>query len=113
MQEATITIRIDESLRDDFTAAAASINRPGSQVLRDLIRDFVASVRAGRPMLTPAQLAERRMAVDFARDNSELEGKRASPEFNEDMERVARGELDIDEVLRRTEARFRNLRAKT
>ena len=41
MSEATFTFRVDESLKDQFTAAAKGRDRTGAQLLRDFMRDFV------------------------------------------------------------------------
>lgn len=41
MNEATYTFRVDESLKEQFTAAARSRDRTGAQLLRDFMRDFV------------------------------------------------------------------------
>jgi len=41
MSETTFTFRVDESLKDQFTAAAKARDRSGAQLLRDFMRDFV------------------------------------------------------------------------
>jgi len=41
MSEATFTFRVDESLKEQFTAAAKGRDRSGAQLLRDFMRDFV------------------------------------------------------------------------
>lgn len=41
MNEATFTFRVDEQLKDQFTAAAEGCDRSGGQLLRDFMRDFV------------------------------------------------------------------------
>lgn len=41
MGDATFTFRVDETLKDQFTAAAKSRDRSGAQLLRDFMRDFV------------------------------------------------------------------------
>jgi len=41
MSEATFTFRVDESLKDAFSAAAKARDRTGAQLLRDFMRDFV------------------------------------------------------------------------
>ncbi len=42
MIETTFTFRVDEKLKDAFTKAARANDRPGSQLLRDFMRDYVA-----------------------------------------------------------------------
>ena len=41
MSEATFTFRVDEGLKDAFSAAAKSRDRTSAQLLRDFMRDFV------------------------------------------------------------------------
>jgi hypothetical protein len=40
MSEATFTFRVDEALKDRFTAAAKSRDWTGGQLLHDFMRDF-------------------------------------------------------------------------
>jgi predicted transcriptional regulator len=39
--ETTFTFRVDEELKRAFTEAARANDRPGSQLLRDFMRDYV------------------------------------------------------------------------
>ncbi|WP_414041300.1 CopG family ribbon-helix-helix protein [Acidithiobacillus sp. M4-SHS-6] len=41
MSEATFTFRVDETLKNEFAAAAKIRDRTGAQLLRDFMRDFV------------------------------------------------------------------------
>jgi len=41
MTEATFTIRVDQDLKEKFTAAAKAKDRSGAQLVRDFMRDFV------------------------------------------------------------------------
>jgi predicted transcriptional regulator len=41
MPETTFTFRVDEDLKSAFTNAAKSHDRPGSQLLRDFMREYV------------------------------------------------------------------------
>lgn len=41
MSNATITFRVDEELKVEFSTAAKSIDRTGAQLLRDFMRDFI------------------------------------------------------------------------
>lgn len=41
MSDATFTFRVEESLKNDFAAAAKSRDRTGAQLLRDFMRDYV------------------------------------------------------------------------
>jgi predicted transcriptional regulator len=41
MPETTFTFRVDEALKSAFTDAARAHDRPGSQLLRDFMREYV------------------------------------------------------------------------
>ena len=41
MPDTTFTFRVDYKLKDAFTEAARANDRPGSQLLRDFMRDYV------------------------------------------------------------------------
>ena len=41
MSDATFTFRVEESLKQDFSSFAKTIDRSGAQLLRDFMRDFV------------------------------------------------------------------------
>ena len=41
MPETTFTFRVDQKLKKAFTEAARASDRPGSQLLRDFMRDYV------------------------------------------------------------------------
>ena len=47
-KEAMFTMKLETELRDAFMAAAAEAHRPASQILRELMRDFVARQREAR-----------------------------------------------------------------
>ncbi len=40
-KEAVFTMKLEPELRDAFMAAAAAADRPASQIVRELMRDFV------------------------------------------------------------------------
>lgn len=42
MNEATLTFRVDEALKDQFSTAAKSRDITAAQLLRDYMRDFVS-----------------------------------------------------------------------
>lgn len=44
-KEAMFTMKLEPELRAEFMAAAESVHRPASQVLRELMRDFIAKQR--------------------------------------------------------------------
>ncbi|CAM2176116.1 Antitoxin of toxin-antitoxin stability system [Paraburkholderia sacchari] len=41
MSDATFTFRVDETLKNEFSAAAKTHDRTGAQLLRDFMRDYV------------------------------------------------------------------------
>jgi len=46
--DAVFTLKLDEELRNDFMAEAAEAHRPASQVVRELMREFVETQRRAR-----------------------------------------------------------------
>ena len=47
-KEAVFTMKLEPELRDAFMAAAAASDRPASQVVRELMRDYVRQDRERR-----------------------------------------------------------------
>ncbi|MBI5329980.1 MAG: antitoxin of toxin-antitoxin stability system [Betaproteobacteria bacterium] len=47
-KEAVFTMKLEPELRADFMAEADAVHRPASQVLRELMRDFVQRQREAR-----------------------------------------------------------------
>jgi predicted transcriptional regulator len=47
-KEAVFTMKLEPDLRADFMAAAQASHRPASQILRELMRDFVQRQRQAR-----------------------------------------------------------------
>ena len=47
-KEAVFTMKLEPALRAEFMAEAAAAHRPASQVLRELMREFVQRQRAAR-----------------------------------------------------------------
>lgn len=41
-KEVQMSIKMETELRDEFMAAAASMHRPAAQIVRDLMRSFLA-----------------------------------------------------------------------
>ena len=41
MPDTTFTFRVDQELKNAFTEAARANDRPGSQLLRDFMRDYI------------------------------------------------------------------------
>jgi predicted transcriptional regulator len=53
--ESTLTIRLDESLKAQFTEAAKRSDRTAAQLLRDFMREFVGTQGKQVPMPSAAQ----------------------------------------------------------
>ena len=47
-KEAVFTMKLEPDLRDDFMAEANAVDRPASQVVRELMREFVHRQREKR-----------------------------------------------------------------
>jgi predicted transcriptional regulator len=47
-KEAVFTMKLEPELREEFMAEAEAVHRPASQVLRELMRDFVQRQRDAR-----------------------------------------------------------------
>jgi predicted transcriptional regulator len=47
-KEAVFTLKLESELRDEFMAEAEAAHRPASQLLRELMRDFVQRQRDAR-----------------------------------------------------------------
>ena len=47
-KEAVFTLKLEPELRDDFMAEAAAAHRPASQIVRELMREFVQRQREAR-----------------------------------------------------------------
>ena len=47
-KDAVFTMKLEPQLRDAFIAEAAAAHRPASQIVRDLMRDFVQRQREAR-----------------------------------------------------------------
>ena len=62
-KEAVFTMKLEPELRAEFMAEAESIHRPASQILRELMRDFVQRQRDSREYDTFL-----RSKVDMARE---------------------------------------------
>lgn len=47
-KEAVFTMKLEPELRAEFMAEAEAVHRPASQVLRELMREFIQRQREGR-----------------------------------------------------------------
>lgn len=97
-KEATMSFRVEEDLREAFHAAVAERERrPGAQVLREYMRDYVD----GRvePLISPTEQRRRKEAARQARATVELEGIKLSRGTIERFQRFETGEIDIEQML--------------
>jgi hypothetical protein len=79
-----MSFRINAVLRKQFAQDAGLAGRPAANIMRKLMRDFITSVNANA-----AEEGSRRMAVDFAIANSELEGFTTPSDFRALLEQFA------------------------
>jgi len=47
-KEAVFSMKLESDLRDEFMSEAEAVHRPASQIIRDLMRDFVQRQREER-----------------------------------------------------------------
>lgn len=101
LQDTKMSFRINSSLRKQFAQAADLTGRPAADIMRKLMQDFITSVNANT-----AEEGPRRMAVDFAIANNELEGFTTSPDFQALLEQFAQGKISTDDIRRDTELKL-------
>lgn len=81
-KEAVFTMKLEAELRAEFLAATEAVHRPASQVLRELMRDFVQRQReAGEYdefMHRKIELARSSMRAGIGRSNEEVEAEFAA-----------------------------------
>lgn len=81
-KEAVFTMKLEPELRTEFMAAAEASHRPASQILRELMRDFVKRQRESRAyddfMRGKVELARQSVAAGRGRSNKEVEAEFAA-----------------------------------
>ena len=81
-KEAVFTMKLESDLRADFIAEAEAARRPASQVLRELMRDFVQRQRVTREydafLRQKVESARVEMRAGRGRSNKEVEAKFAA-----------------------------------
>ena len=79
-KEAVFTMKLEPELRDEFMAEAEAAHRPASQVLRELMREFVQRQREAREyddfLRRKVEAGRASMHAGQGRPNDEVE-----PEF--------------------------------
>ncbi|MGY8565239.1 antitoxin VbhA family protein [Paracidovorax citrulli] len=88
-------LRIEPELRASFQEAAALEHRPAAQVIRELMRDYVAT-RLRPEAAVPAKRLE---AVRFAAASVALEGLTVSVDAQEQARRFVNGEISLDDLV--------------
>lgn len=75
---AVFTMKLEPELRDEFLAEAEAAHRPASQVVRELMREFVQRQRQAREydefLQRKVDLARTSMRAERGRSNDEIEG---------------------------------------
>ena len=81
-KEAVFTMKLEPELRAEFMAEAQAAHRPASQVLRELMRDFIAQQRQAREygehLGSKVEAARASMRLDRGRSNDEVEAAYAA-----------------------------------
>jgi len=76
-KEAVFTMKLEPALRDEFMAEAQAVHRPASQVLRELMREFVRRQREAREydefLGRKVDAARASMRADVGQTNEEVE----------------------------------------
>ncbi len=98
-KEASMTIRVEPELREDFNEAAEAERRPAAQVLRELMRSYVSHVRGKTDSAQRIDAGEhdrRRSDFDAAVASVALEGFTVPASYKTEAERFIRGEIGFD-----------------
>jgi predicted transcriptional regulator len=81
-KEAVFTMKLEPELRADFVAEAEAAHRPASQVLRELMREFVQRQREARKyeqfLHRKVKAARSSMRAGRGRSNDEVEAEFAA-----------------------------------
>ncbi|MBA2659729.1 MAG: antitoxin of toxin-antitoxin stability system [Nitrosospira sp.] len=81
-KEAVFTMKLESELRAEFMAAAEAAHRPASQVLRELMREFVQHQREAREydefLRHKVKVARLSMHAGRGRSNDEVEAEFAA-----------------------------------
>ncbi|PKP71034.1 MAG: antitoxin of toxin-antitoxin stability system [Alphaproteobacteria bacterium HGW-Alphaproteobacteria-5] len=79
---AVFTMKLEPELRDEFMAEAEASHRPASQILRDLMREYVQRQREAREydafLGRKVEIARGSVRADRGRTNDEVEASFAA-----------------------------------
>jgi len=104
-KEVQMTLRIEPELRAAFGDAAALEDRPAAQVLRELMRAYIAQVRerGRRPandVISAAERRRRESAVNFARASVGLEGFKLNKADEALSRQYVAGDITISDAIK-------------
>ena len=81
-KEAVFTMKLEPELRADFMAETEAAHRPASQVMRELMREFVQRQREAREydefLRRKVDVARSSMRADLGQSNDEVEAEFAA-----------------------------------
>jgi hypothetical protein len=81
-KEAVFTMKLESELRAEFIAEAEAVHRPASQVLRELMREFIRRQREAREydefLNRKVEIARSSMRTGSGRSNDEVEAEFAA-----------------------------------
>jgi len=103
-KEVQMTLRIEPELRAAFGEAAALEDRPAAQVLRELMRAYIAQVRErgyhpANDAISAVERRRREDAASFALASVGLEGFTPSKDALEQTRRHINGEISLAELV--------------
>jgi predicted transcriptional regulator len=85
-KEAVFTMKLEPELRDEFMAEAQALDRPASQVVRDLMREFVRRQREAREhdafVRRKVEAGRKDMRAGRGRSHAEVEAEFATRRKN-------------------------------
>jgi hypothetical protein len=95
-KEAVFTMKLEPELRDAFMAEAEAADRPASQIIRELMRDYVKRQREAREyddfLRRKVEIARTQIRGGLSRSNDEV-----SAEFAESRAELLRKAEEADE----------------
>ena len=81
-KEAVFTMKLEAELRAEFMAAAEAAHRPASQVIREMMREFVQRQREAREydefLRSKVEAGRSSMRAGLGRSNDEIEAEFAA-----------------------------------
>lgn len=81
-KEAVFTMKLESELREQFMTEAEACHRPASQVLRELMREFIERQRQARAydafLASKVEAGRASMRAGVGRSNDEVEAKFAA-----------------------------------